>query len=83
MAYSSPYKSRSRAERSKPSSQIPGSNMPMGSNSRSLRGRLKRERQIERRFAWTFAVVVSATTLYLVMRSPWGIAVLAHWHLVL
>ncbi|PSR33217.1 MAG: hypothetical protein C7B46_10745 [Sulfobacillus benefaciens] len=79
MASSSPYHPRSRAER--------GKNIRSATTgaleSRSARGRLKRERQVERRFALAFLVVVAGTTLYLVLRSPWGITILRHWHIVL
>lgn len=51
--------------------------------SRSARGRLVRERKVERRFAWAFGVVVTVTTLYLTARLPWGMALLGHWHVKL
>ncbi len=79
VASSSPYHPRTRAERGKQLRPTTTGNL----ESRSARGRLKRERQIERRFAWAFLLVVAGTTVYLLLRSPWGIAVLRHWHIVL
>jgi hypothetical protein len=76
---SSPYHPRTRAERG---NKVRPANA-VSLESRSARGRLKRERQIERRFAWAFVVVVAGTTLYLLLRSPWGITVLRHWHIIL
>lgn len=47
--------------------------------SRAARNRLRREQSMERRFGWLFVIVVSATTLYLLSRMPWGLVVL-HRH---
>lgn len=49
--------------------------------SRSVRGRLVRERKVERRFAWAFGLVVTVTTVYLLSRTPWAMALLRHWHI--
>lgn len=46
--------------------------------SRTDRGRIRRERAMERQFAWAFVITVLGTTFYLFDRSPWGIA-LIHW----
>ncbi len=83
MASSSPERPlRSRSDRSPKKDTRPTSPPKIDERpSRSLRGRLVRERQVERRFAWAFGLVVTVTTLYLVARSPWGIALLRHWHL--
>lgn len=39
---------------------------------RTLRDRLRRQQRIERRFAWLFAAMVTLTTAYLFVRSPWA-----------
>lgn len=44
--------------------------------SRAERNRARRERVMERRFGWLFAVAVAVVTLYLLSRTPWGIALL-------
>lgn len=42
--------------------------------SRAARGRDRRERQLERQFGWLFALAVGGTILYLLSRTPLGIA---------
>jgi predicted cobalt transporter CbtA len=44
--------------------------------SRSARNRQRREESLERQFHWIFIVVVTATTLYLLSRTSWGIRLL-------
>lgn len=85
MASSSPERpSRSRTDRGQKRGTLPTSPTLIDERpSRSVRGRLVRERQVERRFAWAFGLVVTVTTVYLLARSPWGIALLRHWHLSL
>ena len=48
-------------------------------DSRAERNRQRRERSMERRVTWLFAVAVAATTLYLLSRTAWGIS-LIHAH---
>ncbi|MDA8204811.1 MAG: hypothetical protein M0Z36_01990 [Thermaerobacter sp.] len=42
-------------------------------DSRSERNRERRERSMERQFAWLFAFAVAGTTLYLISRTPWAL----------
>lgn len=83
MASSSPERPfRSRTDRAQKKGARPTSPTVIDERpSRSVQGRLVRERKVERRFAWAFGLVVTVTTLYLMARSPWGIALLRHWQL--
>ena len=47
---------------------------PVAESSRAARGRDRRERQLERQFGWLFALAVGGTILYLLSRTPLGIA---------
>ncbi len=85
MASSSPeHPIRSRAEKARQKATRPApSTLTDEWPSRQVRGRLVRERQIERRFAVAFGLVVTLTTFYLIARTPWAMVWLRHWHITL
>lgn len=64
--------SPSRRQRREPEAPI----VETAPDSRSARNRQRREQKMERRFSWLFVLAVGATILYLVSRTPWGMALI-------
>ncbi len=48
--------------------------------SRADMRRMAQEQRMERQFAWTFLVTISATTAYLIWRMPWGQEIIRRFH---